>query len=141
MSCFFPVLLWGQQLRPGQVPEDRVLKERGLAPHCDAPYFQQTQDFAERVSFTFEGKGRSVLRVFLNSRIPEPEHEAKIAEIVKASTLVDVDESGAKVRRNPEVPLDPDSEPRTIYLKGFSKTETQLDELLSKWRREDRVVD
>ncbi len=64
---------------------------------------------------------------------PEAEHVSKIAEILKASNLVDVDESGNKLRRNPDVPLDHNTEARTIYLKGFPKTETKLDDLFGKY--------
>lgn len=66
---------------------------------------------------------------FKTSRLPEDQHVAKISEILKASTLVDVDASGMKLRRNPDVPLDPNTEARTLYLKGFPKTETKLDDL------------
>jgi len=58
---------------------------------------------------------------------------AKIAEILKASELVEVDEGGTKIRRNPNVPIpDTNTETRTVYLKGFHRTETLLDQLLGK---------
>ena len=49
--------------------------------------------------------------------------------------LVEVDLENKKVRRNPEIPLpevedDEAKKLKTIYLKGFEKTNTTLDDLL-----------
>lgn len=42
-----------------------------------------------------------------------------------------MDEGNTKIRRSPDSPLpEKDAEERTIYLKGFNKTETTLDDLL-----------
>lgn len=50
---------------------------------------------------------------------------------IQGSMLVEVNEDGTKMRRNPDVPLPEGSlESRTIYLKGFNKTETKLDTLI-----------
>jgi len=65
--------------------------------------------------------------------VPDDSRVSKIAESLQASSLVDVDESKTKLRRNPDVPLpEGNSEERTVYLKGFSKTESTLDELLGE---------
>ena len=50
-------------------------------------------------------------------------------------TLIEVDLENKKIRRNPEMPL-PESEDdetkklKTVYVKGFEKTNTTLDDLL-----------
>ena len=49
--------------------------------------------------------------------------------------LIEVDLENKKVRRNPEIPLpevedDEAKKLKTIYLKGFEKTNTTLDDLL-----------
>ena len=52
-------------------------------------------------------------------------------------TLIEVDLENKKIRRNPEMPL-PESEDdetkklKTVYVKGFEKTNTTLDDLLGK---------
>ena len=51
--------------------------------------------------------------------------------------LIEVDLENKKIRRNPDLPL-PESEDdetkklKTVYLKGFEKTNTTLDDLLGK---------
>lgn len=56
-----------------------------------------------------------------------------ICEALKPSALVDVNDDNRQIRRNPDCPLpEKDAEERTIYLKGFHRTETTLDDLLGK---------
>ena len=53
-------------------------------------------------------------------------------------TLIEVDLENKKIRRNPEMPL-PESEDdetkklKTVYVKGFEKTNTTLDDLLGNF--------
>ena len=53
-------------------------------------------------------------------------------------TLVEVDLENKKIRRNPELPL-PETEDdetkklKTVYCKGFEKTNTTLDDLLGNY--------
>jgi len=65
--------------------------------------------------------------------VPEEGQIARIAEAMKGSELVNVDEATLKIRRNPDIPIpDGTSENRAVYLKGFNKTETKLDDLLGE---------
>jgi len=65
------------------------------------------------------------------SRVPEEDRVGKIVEAVKSSVLVELDPESKLLRRSPDVPL-PEGNPegRTVYLKGFHKTETKLDTLI-----------
>merc|ERR1712002_739448 len=60
-------------------------------------------------------------------------------------TLIEVDLENKKIRRNPEIPL-PESEDdetkklKTVYLKGFEKTNTTLDDLLGFFAKYDNVI-
>jgi len=60
-------------------------------------------------------------------------------------TLVEVDLENKKIRRNPELPL-PETEDdetkklKTVYCKGFEKTNTTLDDLLGFFGKYDNVI-
>lgn len=59
--------------------------------------------------------------------------------------LIEVDLENKKVRRNPEIPLpevedDEAKKLKTIYLKGFEKTNTTLDDLLGFFNKYEGVV-
>jgi len=60
-------------------------------------------------------------------------------------TLIEVDLENKKIRRNPEMPL-PESEDdetkklKTVYVKGFEKTNTTLDDLLGFFGKYDNVI-
>merc|ERR1712129_320386 len=59
--------------------------------------------------------------------------------------LIEVDLENKKVRRNPEIPLpeiedDETKKTKTIYLKGFEKTNTTLDDLLGFFNKYENVV-
>merc|ERR1711913_6611 len=59
--------------------------------------------------------------------------------------LIEVDLENKKIRRNPDLPL-PESEDdetkklKTVYLKGFEKTNTTLDDLLGFFAKYDNVI-
>jgi len=59
--------------------------------------------------------------------------------------LIEVDLENKKVRRNPEIPLpeiedDETKKTKTIYLKGFEKTNTTLDDLLGFFNKYEGVI-
>merc|ERR1719462_335777 len=60
-------------------------------------------------------------------------------------TLIEVDLENKKIRRNPEMPL-PESEDdetkklKTVYVKGFEKTNTTLGDLLGFFGKYDNVI-
>jgi hypothetical protein len=56
---------------------------------------------------------------------------SKIVESLRSSVLIDIHESSTKIRRNLDMPLpEGNSENRSVYLKGFHKSDTKLDVLL-----------
>lgn len=70
----------------------------------------------------------------LRFSVPKDDRIKRICEVLKPSELIDIDEETQKIRRSPDCPLpEKDAEERTIYLKGFHKTETTLDELLGTY--------
>lgn len=71
-------------------------------------------------------------------RLEESKQIPAMLESIQGSDLIEVDSTGTKLRRNPEMPP-PESkaEDKTVYLKGFNKTETTLDELLGKHIKQD----
>lgn len=59
--------------------------------------------------------------------------------------LIEVDKEGKKIRRSPDMPLPPSEEDsarieKTVYVKGFEKEETTLDQLLEFFSQFDKVV-
>ena len=62
------------------------------------------------------------------------------------SGLMEVDEENAKIRRRPTVPLPEDEEVKkeqarmTVYVKGFEKEKTTLDDLLDFFSKFDNVI-
>merc|ERR1712109_52292 len=60
-------------------------------------------------------------------------------------TLIEVDLENKKIRRNPELPIpekeDDDAKKlKTVYVKGFEKTNTTLDDLLGFFGKYDNVI-
>jgi len=79
------------------------------------------------------------------SSVPEEDKLKTIIAIIQSSVLVEVNEDSTKIRRNPESPLpEGNAESKTIYLKGFNKTETHLDQLIEyfsgKYEGVERVI-
>lgn len=70
-----------------------------------------------------------------------------ILKALKASNdnLIEVDLENKKIRRNPEVPLpksedDAAKKAKSVYVKGFEKTNTSLDDLLKFFNQYENVV-
>ncbi|CAL8073220.1 unnamed protein product [Orchesella dallaii] len=72
--------------------------------------------------------------------IPNDDRVKTICEALKPSELIDVNDEQLKIRRSPDCPLsEKDTEERTVYLKGFNKTETVLDDLLEFFKKYEGV--
>jgi len=74
----------------------------------------------------------------LLSDVPQDDRINRIVKALRASVLIDIDEKAEKIRRNLEVPLpEGNSYDRTVYIKGFHKTDTRLDDLIDFYSKFD----
>lgn len=57
-------------------------------------------------------------------------------DVLRQSMLVEISEANNKIRRNPEVPLpEGNSEDRTVYIKGFNRSDTKIEQLIEFFKK------